>query len=105
MKHGMVGVAESTRLTYIKVSGAVAPWGRRRGGGNGMIPDAIALGVGTRLAGSTLTSILALGLTSAASGTCNLRAHASFCGGFSGSGAGIKGAWSLLGRGLDGGRR
>ena len=44
-----------------------------------MVPGAVSVGVGASLARGTLTGVFALGLASATSGACNLRAHASFC--------------------------
>jgi len=66
-------------MTYLEVGRTITPQRAGNGGRGGVIPNAVALGVCASLARRALTSVYALGLTSATSSARNLRAHASFC--------------------------
>jgi hypothetical protein len=64
---------------YIKIGSAFTAHRSGSACDSCVVPGAVSVGVGASLARGTLTGVFALGLASATSGACNLRAHASFC--------------------------
>lgn len=66
-------------MTYIKIGRAIAAHRSCAACDSRVVPGTVAVGIRASLARRALTGVFALGLASATSGTCNLRAHASFC--------------------------